>query len=97
MVRRVQKLVPQQTYPRIFIWSESDAILQIAHDISSLQNAKFFIKVEHVKVHQDDVTPIHDLSRELQLNIAADKYATNFLQWGSIPNYEELPAYPMSM
>jgi hypothetical protein len=92
LVKCVQQIIVHQTYPRMFIRSESDVILQIQSDIIQLQSYNIDVILEHVKGHQDDHHEYHELSRESQLNISADAYATNYLLEGILTKYCELPA-----
>jgi hypothetical protein len=70
------------TPPRMYIKSESDIILQIIADIRILEALGITLIIEHVKGHQDKTVPYHALSRQAQLNIHADQYATNYLRHG---------------
>lgn len=96
LVNCVNNIMSGNTYPRMYIRSEADVILQIAFDIQQLQDVSLDVIVAHVKGHQDDHNPYQDLPREAQLNVDADIYATNFLIEGIIPPYDELPANPMN-
>lgn len=49
-----------------------------------------------MKGHQDDILPYIELSRQAQLNVKADTYATNYLRNGKIVSYDELCANPAS-
>ena len=53
LVRWVQKIIAKETYPRIFLRSESDVILQISQDVNFLHTVNCQISLDHVKGHQD--------------------------------------------
>lgn len=97
LVRCIQRILLGQTYPRMFLRSDSDVILQIAHEVKWLQSVKINIILEHVKGHQDDTVEYSNLSRESQLNVDADSYATNYIREGLMISYEEMPANPISL
>ena len=81
----------------MFIWSNSDVILQIAHDVQWLPNAHLNIILDHVKGHLDDGIQYLELAQESQLNVDADCYATNYICEGEIISYDELPENPMNL
>jgi hypothetical protein len=74
------------------IQSVSDVTLQIAFDLQWLQNAHLNIKLDHVKVHQDDGIEYSELAREFE---DVYRYATNFIREGEIKLYDELPENPI--
>lgn len=80
----------------MFIWSDSDAIIQITHNVQWLQNAHLNIILYHVKVHQDDGIQYSELTQESQLNVDAYLYATNYVCEGEIISYDEDQENPMS-
>ena len=83
----VQKVILRETFPRMFIRSESDVVLQIFQDLNQLHMINCHIILEHVKGHQNAFILYEALSREAQLNVVADQYATNFLRKGTFPSY----------
>lgn len=94
LVRCIQRILADQTYPRIYIRSNLALILQISHDVKFLIESNIDIILNHVKGHQDDMIEYLDLSREAQLNVAADSYATNYITEGDLILYDEFPANP---
>jgi hypothetical protein len=52
----------------------------IKETIETLQKNKIFIKEKHVRGHQDRIADYHNLRHEEQLNVEADKEATNALR-----------------
>ena len=94
LVKCIQRIMADQTYPRMYICSDSDVILHISHDVKNLIESNIDIILNHVKGHQDDMIEYSDLLREAQLNVAADSYATNYINEGELILYDELPANP---
>jgi hypothetical protein len=50
-----------------------------------------------VKGHLDDGIQYLELAQESQLNVDADRYATNYICEGEIISYDELPENPMNL
>lgn len=63
LVKRIQQIIIRQTYPRMFILSDSELKLQIQSDIIQLQSHNIDIIPAHVHGHQDDHHKYHDLIR----------------------------------
>lgn len=59
--------------------TDMDIELQILQEIKDLEMRGYrFRPIKHVKSHQDDHSPFHQLSREAQLNVLADRLASDF-------------------
>jgi hypothetical protein len=68
------------TYASMALKPDYDLLIAIQHEQQYLITNGIHIGSSiHVKGHQDDTTPYHDLSRPAQLNIRADELATNAL------------------
>ena len=80
----------------MFLKSETDVIMQIVYEIQQLSNLGITLQILHVKGHQDKTIAYSELSRPAQLNVDADRYATNFLNQGQPIPYQELPANPVT-
>lgn len=65
-------------------------MVQIQHELAIASQLNFRFTIEHVKGHQDNFIPSNELSRQAQLNVKADSYATNYLSNGKIVSYDEL-------
>lgn len=97
LVRIMMRLRMKQINPRIFLRYEADVLLQISHEIKTLESLQFNVIIDHMKGHQDDFLPYHELSREAQLNVNADTYATNYFLIGDTPTYDILPVNPANL
>lgn len=54
----------------------TDVVLQIIHELKCLNETDTFIKITHIKGHQDKNIKFDVLSRPAQLNAEADEWAT---------------------
>ena len=97
LVLWVEDLLNNVKYPRMYLRPEADVLIQIEHEISIAKQLKFTFKIEHVKGHQDDHITFNELSRQAQLNVRADQYATNYLNHGANLAYDELSNNPISL
>lgn len=93
LVKVIQQIIDGVHFPRMYLKPESDIILQIRSEIIALRSLNISISLDHVKGHQDDCTSYYSLPRPAQLNIDADKYATNYMtHQGPQYIYSHLPA-----
>jgi hypothetical protein len=68
------------TIPKDVFRPDYDLEAAIKETIETLGKNWIFIKEKHVRGHQDRIADYHNLSHEEQLNVEADKEATNALK-----------------
>lgn len=88
LVKWIEEILTNNCYPRMTLRAEADVLLQIEHEIKSARQLNIKISIEHVKGHQDDFVTFNELSRQAQLNVRADSYATNYIQNGKLEQYD---------
>ena len=66
--------------PKDSMAPDYDIEAEITHAIVLLEKNKVNVRVRHVKGHQDKEQQYHNLTRESQLNVQADKQATRALR-----------------
>jgi hypothetical protein len=80
------------TTPKDVLRSNYDLEVAIQDTINSLREKKIRIKEKHVRGHQDDHAEYHTLRQEEQLNVEADKEATEALKEHShTKEYNQMP------
>lgn len=97
LVKWLEEIISNRCYPRMYLRAKADVMLQIEHELQIAKQLNLNISIEHVKGHQDDFLTFHELSRQAQLNVRADSFATNYLQNGCREQYVELTNNPVSI
>jgi hypothetical protein len=79
--------------PKESMASDYDVEAEIINAIDTMEKNNIDVSLKHVKGHQDRTEEYHQLTREAQLNVEADKEATKALtEHGGKEKYHQMPS-----